>query len=283
MTIPSPSSEQRTNSVTVQQKAVVSTATFKKRLRPSASKQRKRLLNSLDSTSTVSTFDPEHAQPSSSASLAEPKHSTLKPNRLRETFENFTEVPSLASNATAERLDVGGITSTTAKRKPFGPVRAPAHLRASVRVDYQPDVCKDYKETGYCGFGDACKFLHDRSDYKAGWQLDRDWSTRQENRRRGLFNATLHDDDPSRDNGNVDSAHLDDDGLPFACFICRDDFRSPVMTLCGHYFCEDCALSRMEKEGTCAVCRKQMRGTFNAAPKLVAKLKLKRESEPGGA
>lgn len=34
-----------------------------------------------------------------------------------------------------------------------GPIRAPAHLRATVRWDYQPDICKDYKETGYCGFG----------------------------------------------------------------------------------------------------------------------------------
>ena len=54
-----------------------------------------------------------------------------------------------------------------------GPLRASAHVRMTVRVDYQPDICKDYKETGYCGFGDACKFMHDRGDYKAGWELDR--------------------------------------------------------------------------------------------------------------
>jgi hypothetical protein len=29
---------------------------------------------------------------------------------------------------------------------------------------------------GYCGFGDSCKFLHDRSDYKYGWQLEREWN-----------------------------------------------------------------------------------------------------------
>ena len=34
-----------------------------------------------------------------------------------------------------------------------GPIRAPEHLRATVRWDYQPDICKDYKETGFCGFG----------------------------------------------------------------------------------------------------------------------------------
>jgi RING finger protein 113A len=54
-----------------------------------------------------------------------------------------------------------------------GPLRGSAHVRMTVRVDYQPDLCKDYKETGYCGFGDACKFLHDRGDYKAGYELDR--------------------------------------------------------------------------------------------------------------
>ena len=34
-----------------------------------------------------------------------------------------------------------------------GPLQAPSFLRSTVRWDYQPDICKDYKETGYCGFG----------------------------------------------------------------------------------------------------------------------------------
>jgi hypothetical protein len=41
------------------------------------------------------------------------------------------------------------------------------------RFDYQPDICKDYKETGFCSYGDSCKFMHDRGDYKSGWELDR--------------------------------------------------------------------------------------------------------------
>ncbi|PWA42897.1 RING finger protein [Artemisia annua] len=56
-----------------------------------------------------------------------------------------------------------------------GPLRASAHIRVSARFDYQPDICKDYKETGYCGYGDSCKFMHDRGDYKSGWQMERDW------------------------------------------------------------------------------------------------------------
>ena len=26
---------------------------------------------------------------------------------------------------------------------------------------------------------DSCKFLHDRSDYKSGWQLEREWQENQ--------------------------------------------------------------------------------------------------------
>lgn len=35
----------------------------------------------------------------------------------------------------------------------IGPMRAPSNIRSTVRWDYQPDICKDYKETGFCGFG----------------------------------------------------------------------------------------------------------------------------------
>ena len=44
--------------------------------------------------------------------------------------------------------DLGKISATK-----NGPIRAPTFLRATTRWDYQPDICKDYKETGYCGFG----------------------------------------------------------------------------------------------------------------------------------
>lgn len=54
-----------------------------------------------------------------------------------------------------------------------GPLRGSQYVRSSVRIDYQPDLCKDYKETGFCSYGDACKFLHDRGDYKSGWEMQR--------------------------------------------------------------------------------------------------------------
>lgn len=100
-----------------------------------------------------------------------------------------------------------------------GPMRAPAHLRATVRWDYQPDVCKDYKETGFCGFGDSCKFLHDRSDYKHGWQLEQEHAGGSHN----------HDEESDGDDTKYE-IHSDDEELPFKCFICRESFVSPIVT-----------------------------------------------------
>ena len=95
-----------------------------------------------------------------------------------------------------------------------GPIRAPANIRATVRWDYAPDLCKDYKETGFCGFGDSCKFLHDRSDYKFGWQLEREEHGKGE---------------PDEDMSKYE-IHSDEEDLPFKCFICRDSFKHPIVT-----------------------------------------------------
>jgi len=51
--------------------------------------------------------------------------------------------------------------------------------------DYKPDICKDYKETGWCGFGDSCKFIHDRGDYKSGYELEREWDDQQKRKKDG--------------------------------------------------------------------------------------------------
>ena len=58
-------------------------------------------------------------------------------------------------------------------------MKVTAHIRSTTTFDYQPDICKDWYETGYCVFGDACKFLHVREDYKTGWQIEKDWEEKQ--------------------------------------------------------------------------------------------------------
>lgn len=145
-----------------------------------------------------------------------------------------------------------------------GPIRAPAHLRSTIRWDYQPDICKDYKETGFCGFGDSCKFLHDRSDYKHGWQQEREF-------KEGTYNQ-------SRENYEIDSD--DEDELPFACFICRESFKHPVVTKCKHYFCESCALAHYKKSKRCYVCATQTFGVFNTAKDILQKQKEQKNDKP---
>jgi RING finger protein 113A len=38
-----------------------------------------------------------------------------------------------------------------APSKQFGPIKAPTNVRTVTYMDYMPNVCKDYKQTGYCG------------------------------------------------------------------------------------------------------------------------------------
>ncbi|MQL81621.1 hypothetical protein Taro_014082 [Colocasia esculenta] len=149
-----------------------------------------------------------------------------------------------------------------------GPLRAPVHIRVSARFDYQPDICKDYKETGYCGYGDACKFMHDRGDYKMGWQLEREWEESEKARKRALAMGGGEDGDDGIGGGDDD----DDDDLPFACFICRQPFEDPVVTKCKHYFCEHCALKHYQKNKKCFVCNKPTLGIFNTAHEIKKKM-----------
>lgn len=158
-----------------------------------------------------------------------------------------------------------------------GPIRAPAHLRATVRWDYQPDICKDYKETGFCGFGDSCKFLHDRSDYKAGWQLEQQEPGARKHGRGG--GGDDDDDDGCGDDDTKYEIHSDDEELPFRCFICRQSFTDPVVTKCKHYFCEKCALQNFKKSSRCFICATQTGGVFNPAKELIARMR--REGEDG--
>ncbi|XP_022134274.1 zinc finger CCCH domain-containing protein 1 [Momordica charantia] len=149
-----------------------------------------------------------------------------------------------------------------------GPLRASAHIRASARFDYQPDICKDYKETGYCGYGDACKFMHDRGDYKSGWQLEKEWEEVEKARKRKLAMGSDEGDEDTAEQSDED----EEDALPFACFICREPFVDPVMTKCKHYFCEHCALKHHAKNKKCFVCNQPTLGIFNTAHEIRKKM-----------
>ncbi|KAJ2805348.1 RNA-splicing factor [Coemansia helicoidea] len=160
-----------------------------------------------------------------------------------------------------------------------GPVRAPTNVRTTCVVDYQPSVCKDYKETGFCGYGDSCIFLHDRGVYKTGWQLEKEFEEQQQGVQRDnpRLWQTAHSDD-----GSADEA-ADGDGLPFACMICRKPFENPVVTRCQHYFCEACALARYRKSPKCFACGAATAGVFKKAKNLAAKEASAARARDGGS
>ncbi|KAH7309035.1 hypothetical protein B0I35DRAFT_441273 [Stachybotrys elegans] len=165
-----------------------------------------------------------------------------------------------------------------APQRTVGPIKAPTNIRTITITDFAPDVCKDYKTTGFCGFGDNCKYLHAREDYKAGWQLDREWEdvTKGKKNMGGTVVANA--------NRNANAEGADDDeedafleSIPFACIICREHYKEPVVTRCGHYFCEPCALKRYRKDPTCAACGAGTNGVFNSAKRLKKLLDKKKE------
>jgi len=179
-----------------------------------------------------------------------------------ELATSVAEHHSLASVSASKRTDGGdggnngnnkagkgedGIFRDKSRNKFLaGPIRAAQHVRVTARFDYQPDVCKDYKETGFCGFGDTCIYLHDRGDTMSGWQIEQQWEEQQKQKREQQ-ERELQDfvDRQQSGGGGADgkasaaaAAASDADGIPFACHICRSHFTDPVVTTCQHYFCE---------------------------------------------
>eukprot|EP00927_Polykrikos_kofoidii_P071601 TRINITY_DN67860_c0_g1_i1.p1 TRINITY_DN67860_c0_g1~~TRINITY_DN67860_c0_g1_i1.p1 ORF type:complete len:356 (+),score=70.23 TRINITY_DN67860_c0_g1_i1:202-1269(+) len=174
----------------------------------------------------------------------------------------------------------------------LGPTRNTlSNVRSTMRIEYwnassgtDGGVCKDYKETGYCGFGDSCKFLHDRSDYKQGYELEREWEAKQKKieeekrkrwERRAKKRAELGNDAP--EGASSSSSSSDEDDIPKACPSCNERWEqcnsTPVQTVCGHYFCEDCAMTNFARSTLCMTCSAKTNGIFNSCDALEAKIK----------
>jgi len=181
----------------------------------------------------------------------------------------------------------------------LGPTRGISNVRSTLRIEYigttgEGGICKDYKETGYCGFGDSCKFLHDRSDYKPSYILEKEWEEAQQKiqekkrlrwekrlKRRQATGGNPEDDDSADDDKSTSSGS--DDELPTACPECHENWENcksiPIQTVCGHYFCEDCALQNFATSPKCPTCGAPTNGIFNSCDSLEEKIKQKRAAK----
>jgi RING finger protein 113A len=110
------------------------------------------------------------------------------------------------------------------------------------------------------------KFLHAREDYKQSWQLEKEWEISTKGKDvRGTVVASAGKTETEGKTSQNDKPRED---IPFACVICKGPYKYPIVTGCGHYFCEPCALKRYKKDPTCAICGAGTGGVFNTARKL---------------
>ncbi len=152
-------------------------------------------------------------------------------------------------------------TTEIEKRKARGPKAIGNNVRMTTTVDYAKDICKDYKQTGQCGYGDNCIYLHDRGEATGGWEVNKEWTKVLDtmNKKRKV------------EGGEGAGEEKGDDGLPFACFACKGAFVQPVKTKCSHYFCMACLRAEMQKSKRCPVCGDDMGSSFAPARELEAK------------
>lgn len=166
-----------------------------------------------------------------------------------------------------------------APQRSVGPIKAATNIRTVTVMDFAPDVCKDFRKSGFCGFGDNCKYLHSREDVKQGWQIDKEWDATSKGKQHlaGTVVASANRDAADVDTGMDAEEAAMLEKIPFACIICEGDYREPIITRCGHYFCEPCALKRYRKDPSCAACGVGTNGVFNSAKRLKKLLQKKKE------
>lgn len=230
----------------------------KKRAKPRAVEA----ASSTKQTSVMHSYDTSKGQQLSNADLA------------TRTAEHHAVAAEKHDDDKEEQQQQDGIFRNKQQNKFLaGPIRAAQHVRVTARFDYQPDICKDYKDTGFCGFGDTCIYLHDRGDTMTGWQLEQQWEKEQREKKEKQEKEmtdflSTHSGGTAKGGG----VSIPDDGLPFACHICRKHFTDPVVTACNHYFCEKCIMDHVRSVSeACPICNADTSSVFNQPTKLIVK------------
>ena len=132
--------------------------------------------------------------------------------------------------------------------------RLKKHFKNPIDVDYNMSRCKDFHDAGYCSWGQSCIYAHDRTDYKRGWELDKEWEEKQkEMDKKGLQAYSQRKSNSEEEKDNT---------VQIICGICDKQAEDPVIAECKHIFCESCILKEFAKSKVCPVCKKKIQGNF---------------------
>ena len=161
---------------------------------------------------------------------------------------------------------------------PLELLKKKSHFKTACNVDFNPSRCKDFHDNGYCGWGASCLYAHDRTDYKAGWELDNQWEKEERDkiaRSQRIRQKKALDPDFNSSDEDLTESELKIRKSFEKCFICKADFTTPLLASCSHIFCEKCILAEFAKTKKCPVCGLKLTGIFNDG---AAMIKLKQSS-----